>query len=182
MSVDGMIIAASTTLLADSRAGRSSGALSWLLLSAGSVANLAANVAVAEPSVTGRVIVAWPSFALIGPYELLMRQIRGTAAVPSPRPARQTPHSQFEHSDASGPARSRRYTEAGRSACRRLESAAGGSCLGYRQPGRGRKAAQRQGHRGSVRPARAMGPPGQAAGWQLEGRRRPARRRIVLTP
>ena len=31
---------------------------------------------------TGRVIAAWPSFALIGSYELLMWQIRATAAGP----------------------------------------------------------------------------------------------------
>jgi len=46
----------------------------------GSVASLAANVAVAEPTAAGRVIAAWPSFALIGAYELLMRQVRLTAA------------------------------------------------------------------------------------------------------
>ena len=45
LSVDGMIVAASTTLLADSRAGRRGGALPWALLVAGSVASLAANVA-----------------------------------------------------------------------------------------------------------------------------------------
>ena len=56
LAVDGMIVAASTTLLADSRSGNRGGALSWLLLSAGSVASLAANVAVAEPTMTGRVI------------------------------------------------------------------------------------------------------------------------------
>jgi hypothetical protein len=84
LSVDGMIVAASTTLLADSRNGRSGGALPWLLLAVGSVASLAANVAVAEPTMTGRVIAAWPSFALIGSYELLMRQIRSTATVTAP--------------------------------------------------------------------------------------------------
>ena len=46
------------------------------------VASLAANVAVAEPSMTGRVIAAWPSFALIGSYELLMRRIRAEAPMP----------------------------------------------------------------------------------------------------
>jgi hypothetical protein len=46
---------------------------------AGSVASLAANVAVAEPTATGRVIAAWPLFALIGSCELLMRQIRSAA-------------------------------------------------------------------------------------------------------
>ena len=76
LSVDGMIVAASTALLADSRCGRRGGLLPWTLLVIGSVASLAANVAVAEPTATGRVIAAWPSFALIGSYELLMRQIR----------------------------------------------------------------------------------------------------------
>jgi hypothetical protein len=47
-SVDGMIVAASTTLLADSRSGGKGGVLPWALLVAGSVASLAANVAVAE--------------------------------------------------------------------------------------------------------------------------------------
>jgi hypothetical protein len=85
MSVDGMIVAASTTLLADSRNGHRGGSLPWLLLAVGSVASLAANVAVAEPTMTGRVIAAWPSFALIGSYELLMRQIRATATAPPVR-------------------------------------------------------------------------------------------------
>src|SRR6266568_2889143 len=96
LSVDGMIVAASTTLLADSRSGARGGLLQWALLAAGSVASLAANVAVAEPTPTGRVIAAWPSFALIGSYELLMRQVRrgamraaGPAArSPSRRPAK----------------------------------------------------------------------------------------------
>jgi hypothetical protein len=80
LSVDGMIVAASTTLLADSRSGSRGGVLPWALLVVGSVASLAANVAVAEPTAMGRVIAAWPSFALIGAYELLIRQVRITAA------------------------------------------------------------------------------------------------------
>jgi Protein of unknown function (DUF2637) len=66
LSVDGMIVAASTTLLSDSRSGSRGGVLPWAWLVVGSVASLAANVAVAEPTVTGRVIAAWPSFALTG--------------------------------------------------------------------------------------------------------------------
>jgi hypothetical protein len=85
MSVDGMIVAASTTLLAESRRGGRGGILPWALLVMGSTASLAANVAVAEPTMTGRLIAAWPSFALIGSYELLMRQIRASTAVASPR-------------------------------------------------------------------------------------------------
>jgi Protein of unknown function (DUF2637) len=79
LSVDGMIVAASTALLAESRCGGRGGLLPWALLVTGSVASLAANVAVAEPTATGRVIAAWPSFALIGSYELLMRQVRRAA-------------------------------------------------------------------------------------------------------
>jgi Protein of unknown function (DUF2637) len=102
LSVDGMIVAASTTLLADSRAGRRGGALSWLLLGAGSVASLAANVAVAEPAMTGRLIAAWPSFALIGSYELLMRQIRTGAAARPPR--REATATSRTHAATSAPA------------------------------------------------------------------------------
>jgi len=48
---------------------------------------------------TGRVIAAWPSFALIGSYELLMRQIRATAAALSPRrPRLQPPRTRTETS------------------------------------------------------------------------------------
>jgi DNA-binding SARP family transcriptional activator len=79
LSVDGMIVAASTMLLADSRAGRRGGMLPWALLVAGSVASLAANVAVAEPTMIGRVIAAWPSFALTASYEVLTRHVRGSA-------------------------------------------------------------------------------------------------------
>jgi hypothetical protein len=49
-------------LLAESRSGHRGGVLAWALLVAGSVASLAANVAVAEPTLIGRVIAAWPSF------------------------------------------------------------------------------------------------------------------------
>ena len=63
LSVDGIIVAASTTLLADSCAGERGGVPPWALLVAGSVASLAANVAVAQPTAAGRVIAAWPSFA-----------------------------------------------------------------------------------------------------------------------
>lgn len=76
LSVDGMIVAASTTLLAESRSGRRGGALAWALLVFGSVASLAANVAVAEPTLVGRLIAAWPSFALTASFELLTRQVR----------------------------------------------------------------------------------------------------------
>jgi Protein of unknown function (DUF2637) len=68
LSVDGMIVAASTTLLADSRSGERGGFLPWALLVIGSVASLAAIVAVAESATIGRIIAVWPSLALIGSY------------------------------------------------------------------------------------------------------------------
>jgi len=90
-SVDGMIVAASTTLLADSRSGGRGGFLPWALLVVGSVASLAANVAVAEPTTAGRVIAAWPSFALIAAYELLMRQVRQSGTADGRRHAKPGP-------------------------------------------------------------------------------------------
>jgi hypothetical protein len=54
--------------------------LPWALLAVGSVASLAANVTVAEPTAAGRVIAAWPSLALISTYELLMRQVRPSSS------------------------------------------------------------------------------------------------------
>lgn len=79
LSVDGMIVASSMTLLSDARHGRKGGVLPWSLLVVGSGASLAANVAVADPTAWSRIIHAWPSFALIGAYELLMRAFRGHA-------------------------------------------------------------------------------------------------------
>jgi hypothetical protein len=79
LSVDGMIVAASMSLLLDSRLGRRGGLLPWVLLIIGAMASLAANIAVAEPTAVGRVIAAWPSFALTASYELLMRQVRHAA-------------------------------------------------------------------------------------------------------
>jgi hypothetical protein len=79
LSVDGMIVGASMTLLSDARNGRKGGLLPWTLLIIGSGASLAANVAVADPTTWSRIIHAWPSFALIGAYELLMREFRTAA-------------------------------------------------------------------------------------------------------
>src|SRR5262245_57813749 len=109
LSVDGMIVAASTTLLADSRAGERGGKLPWALLVAGSAVSLAANVAVAQPTAAGRVIAAWPSFALISAYELLSAK---SAAAPQSegRPQRRKPAPQaFQPEEDSQAAPRRRH-------------------------------------------------------------------------
>jgi Protein of unknown function (DUF2637) len=54
ISVDGMIVAASTTLVADSRCGRQAGVLPWALLLAGSVASLACGCR--KPVLAGRIL------------------------------------------------------------------------------------------------------------------------------
>ncbi|WP_433432291.1 DUF2637 domain-containing protein [Nonomuraea sp. CA-141351] len=81
LAVDGMIVASSMSVLHASRCGRRGGVLPWVLLVVGSLASLAANVAVADPTLIARIIAAWPSFALIGAYEMLMGQIRQSRAV-----------------------------------------------------------------------------------------------------
>jgi hypothetical protein len=81
LAVDGTIVVASMSILLANRCGSRGGALAWTLLVFGSLASLGANIAVAEPSLIGRIIAAWPSAALIGSYELLMSQIRRVAAV-----------------------------------------------------------------------------------------------------
>lgn len=84
VSVDGLVVAASMTMLVRRRAGLSAGALSWTSLLAGIGASLAANVAAADPTMVGRVVAAWPPVALLLAWELLM-QVRAPAAGNSAR-------------------------------------------------------------------------------------------------
>lgn len=85
LSVDGLTLAASLVLLDARRSGRAAGALPWLALGLGVLASLTANVAAAEPTITGRVVAAWPPVALALSFELLLRQVeRGSP--PSGRP------------------------------------------------------------------------------------------------
>lgn len=79
VSVDGLIVAASMSMLVQRRAGMPAGALAWASLLAGIGASLAANVAAAEPTMVGRVVAACPPVALLLARELLM-QVRA----PSP--------------------------------------------------------------------------------------------------
>ncbi|MFI0411639.1 DUF2637 domain-containing protein [Actinomadura sp. 3N508] len=81
LSVDGMVVASSMSILLASRSGSRADLLPWLLLAVGSLASLAANVAVAEPTLIGRVIAAWPSFAFVGAYELLQGQLRAAHSI-----------------------------------------------------------------------------------------------------
>ncbi len=77
LSVDGLLIAASVVLLADSRAERPADKLAYVLVVVASLVSVTANVAhdwvsrIAEISIAG-----WPPLALVGSYELLMRLLR----------------------------------------------------------------------------------------------------------
>jgi Protein of unknown function (DUF2637) len=74
ISVDGLAVAASMTMLVRRRAGQPAGVLCWVALLLGLGASLAANVAAAEPTVVGRLVAAWPPVGLLLSYELLMQQ------------------------------------------------------------------------------------------------------------
>jgi hypothetical protein len=93
ISVDGLAVAASMTMLVRRRAGLPAGALAWVALLLGLGASLAANVAAAEPTVQGRLVAAWPPLGLLLSYELLMQQIkaRGGAGVQPSAPVLSTP-------------------------------------------------------------------------------------------
>jgi hypothetical protein len=93
VSVDGLAVAASMTMLVRRRAGVPAGALAWVALLLGLGASLAANVAAAEPTVQGRLVAAWPPVGLLLSYELLMQQIkaRGGPGVQPSAPVLSTP-------------------------------------------------------------------------------------------
>jgi hypothetical protein len=82
VSVDGLAVAASMTMLVRRRAGDPAGALPWAALLLGLGASLAANVAAADPTVVGRLVAAWPPVALLLSYELLLQQHDGTGGGP----------------------------------------------------------------------------------------------------
>ena len=76
LSVDGLVVAASMGLLTRRRAGLPGGRLAWAALLGGVSASLAANIAAAEPTVTARVVAAWPALAFAVAFELLLQQRR----------------------------------------------------------------------------------------------------------
>ncbi|MGW0808917.1 DUF2637 domain-containing protein [Nonomuraea sp. NPDC002799] len=98
LAVDGTIVAASMSLLRASRHGSRGGLLPWALLIVSGLASIGANVAVAEPTVIARLIAGWPSLALIGAYEMLMCQVRQSAARLGTRPERSSGESASQQS------------------------------------------------------------------------------------
>jgi hypothetical protein len=77
VSVDGIEIVASLVLLAHRRAGTRAGWLPWAALAAGTVASVAANVAVGASDPVGRVVAGWPAVALLVAIKLLSGLLDG---------------------------------------------------------------------------------------------------------
>jgi len=86
LSVDGLVVAASMALLTRRRTGLPGGRLAWCALLGGVGASLAANIAAADPTVTARVVAAWPALAFAVAFELLLQQRREPAVDPVDEP------------------------------------------------------------------------------------------------
>jgi hypothetical protein len=86
LSVDGMIVAASTTLLADLRSGRNGGALPWALLVAGSVASLAAAATIDVQTASREMCRKFPLFIPNGRW--FSPRARGGGRADAARPRR----------------------------------------------------------------------------------------------
>jgi hypothetical protein len=67
-----------------------------------SQASLAVNVEVAEPTMTGRVIAAWPSLSLIASHELLVRQMQRVVVAGSSEQSESRPRSRLPGALANG--------------------------------------------------------------------------------
>ncbi len=98
VSVDGLVVAGSMTMLVRRRAGERAGALAWAALLLGLGVSMAANVAAAVPSVIdpellSRLVTGWPPLALALSYELLMQPVksRGGAGIQPSAPVRVQP-------------------------------------------------------------------------------------------
>lgn len=83
LSVDGLVVAASMSLLVARRASVPGGWLPWSALLGGVVASVGANIAAAEPTTTARIVAAWPAVAFAAAFELLLQQRRVPAPVPA---------------------------------------------------------------------------------------------------
>jgi hypothetical protein len=89
VSVDGLVVAGSTTMVVRRRRGEGGGWLAWLAVGLAMGASLAANVVAADPSlvepgVVRRVIAGWPPVALAISAELALqlRSARGEGTRP----------------------------------------------------------------------------------------------------
>jgi len=65
VSVDGLAVVALITIRRARRMGTPADPMAWLALTVALIASLAANVAAAVPTLSGRIVAAWPPVALL---------------------------------------------------------------------------------------------------------------------
>jgi uncharacterized protein DUF2637 len=74
LSVDGMMLVATTNMIQAKRNGRKPSVTSWIALGVGMVGSLAANVASADSGALSRVVAGWPAIAVMLVVEMLARK------------------------------------------------------------------------------------------------------------
>ncbi|MCT2282065.1 DUF2637 domain-containing protein, partial [Micromonospora chalcea] len=75
VSVDGLEIVASLHLVVQRRAGRRTGWVPWVALVVGTLASLAANVAVGGDDLMGKALAGWPALSMLAAVKLLFSMI-----------------------------------------------------------------------------------------------------------
>jgi hypothetical protein len=75
ISVDGLEIVASLYLVVQRRAGRQTGWIPWVALVVGTLASLAANVAVGGDDPIGKALAGWPALSMLVSVKLLFSMI-----------------------------------------------------------------------------------------------------------
>jgi len=73
ISVDGMLVVASTAMVEDKRAGRNVRWSARVAFGTGMAASVAANIAAAHPTPGARIVAAWPALAMLLVVEILSR-------------------------------------------------------------------------------------------------------------
>lgn len=73
LSVDGLLVVAGMSMYRSRAAGERPTPLAWASLAVGLTASLAANIAVAGPTWTERLVAGWPPLALALAFELLLQ-------------------------------------------------------------------------------------------------------------
>jgi hypothetical protein len=82
--VDGLDLIGVLVLLADRRSRRPSGQLPWIVLTVGTIASIAANVAVAPNDTIARAISGWSAIALLAAAKMLAHLFEPTTTAATP--------------------------------------------------------------------------------------------------
>ena len=89
--VDGLDLIGVLVLLADRRSRRASGQLPWIVLTVGTLASIAANVAVAPNDTIARAISGWSAIALLAAAKMLAHLFEPTTTAATPGATTESP-------------------------------------------------------------------------------------------